>query len=158
MRRSSRRIWLFVAAALVAAPALGDGQDYRFDSLRINRPIARATPPGAKTAVVFFTVDNSSNNIERLLRASTPVAGGVAMHQMAIEDGVMKMRAIPSVEINPGGRLELRPDGYHLMLIDLKQPLKVGETFPLMLTFQRTGTVRTVVTVEEMGATPTRAR
>jgi copper(I)-binding protein len=52
----------------------------------------------------------------------------------------------------------LAPDGYHLMLVDLKQPLRVGETFPLMLTFQRAGTVRTVVTVEPMGAAPPRTR
>lgn len=146
---------LAVGVALIAAPA--SGGEYRFDSLRIDHPIARATPPGAKTGAVYFTVDNGSNSIERLLHASTPIAGGVALHQMAIENGVMRMRAIPSVEINPGGRLELKPDGYHLMLIDLKQPLKVGETFPLMLTFQRTGTVRTVVTVEEMGASPARS-
>ena len=150
--------WVTVAVGVALIATAATAEDYRFDSLRIDRPIARATPPGAKTGAVYFTVDNGSNNAERLLHASTPIAGGVALHQMAIENGVMKMRAIPSVEINPGGRLELKPDGYHLMLIDLKQPLKVGETFPLMLTFQRAGTVRTVVTVEEMGASPTRSR
>jgi len=70
----------------------------------------------------------------------------------------MKMRAIPSVEIGPGGRLELKPDGYHLMLVELKQPLRAGETFPLMLTFERAGTIRTMVTVEPMGAAPPRSR
>jgi len=150
--------WATVAVGVALIATAATAEDYRFDSLRIDRPIARATPPGAKIGVVYFTVDNGSNSAERLLHASTPIAGGVALHQMAIENGVMKMRAIPSVEINPGGRLELKPDGYHLMLIDLKQPLKAGDTFPLMLTFQRAGTVRTVVTVEEMGASPTRSR
>jgi len=149
--------WATVAVGVALFATAATAED-RFDSLRIDRPIARATPPGAKTGAVYFTVDNGSNSAERLLHASTPIAAGVSLHQMAIENGVMKMRAIPSVEINPGGRLELKPDGYHLMLIDLKQPLRVGETFPLMLTFQRAGTVRTVVTVEEMGASPTRSR
>lgn len=143
---------------LAALPAEALAQDYRFGGLRITAPVARATPPGAKTGAIYLTVDNGSNDIERLLRVSSPIAGGVAMHQMAFEDGLMKMRAIPSIEINPGGRLELKPDGYHLMLIDLKQPLKVGEKFPLMLTFERGGTIRVVVTVEEMGATPAKSR
>jgi hypothetical protein len=128
----------------------------RFDTLRVDHPVARATPPGAKTAAVYFTVGNAGSQTERLLRASTPVAGGVVLHQMAVDDGVMKMRAIPSLEIRPGARVELKPDGYHLMLVDLKQSLKVGETFPLMLTFDRAGTIRTVVTVEEMGVARSR--
>ena len=148
---------LVLSTVLAALPAFA-AQEYRADALRIADPVARATPPGARTAVVYFTVDNASNDSERLLRASTPVAGGVSLHQMAFEDGVMKMRAIPSVEIGPGGRLELKPDGYHLMLVELKQPLRAGETFPLMLTFERAGTIRTVVTVESMGAAPARSR
>jgi hypothetical protein len=127
-------------------------RDYEFDTLRIDAPIARATPPGAKTALVFFTVSNVSNRTERLLRASTPVAAGVVLHQMAQSGGMMTMRAVPSLEIGPGMRLELGPGAYHLMLIELRQPLKPGEQFPLTLTFQRLGTVTTTVTVEDMGA------
>ncbi len=54
----------------------------------------------------------------------------------------------------PGGRLELRPDGYHLMLLDLKQPLKAGERFPMTLTFEHAGTIQISVWVEGFGATP----
>ncbi|HTP48519.1 MAG TPA: copper chaperone PCu(A)C [Casimicrobiaceae bacterium] len=158
MRNALHGVMLGVCAMLAALPTGTLAQDYRFGGLRITAPVARATPPGAKTGAIYLTIDNGSNDIERLLRVSSPIAGGVAMHQMAFEDGLMKMRAIPSIEINPGGRLELKPDGYHLMLIDLKQPLKVGEKFPLMLTFERGGTIRVVVTVEEMGATPAKSR
>src|SRR5215471_14230405 len=149
--------WVTVAVGVALIATAATAEDYRFDSLRIDHPIARATPPGARTGAVYFTVDNASNESERLMRASSPVSGGVALHQMAHEDGVMKMRAVPSVEIGPGGRLELKPDGYHLMLIDLKQPLRAGETFPLMLTFERAGTIRTMVTVESMGSAPPRS-
>ena len=112
---------------------------------------------GARTGAVFFTVDNASKEADRLLRASTPIAAGIVLHQMALEDGVMKMRAVPSVEVRAGGRLELKPNGYHLMLLDLKQPLKVGEKFPLTLTFEDVGTVLISVWVEEMGAMGGRA-
>ena len=149
---------LLWGAALASWPALPAAQETRFGTLRIDHAVARATPPGARTGAVYFTADNAANQRERLLRASSPVAGGVALHQMAVEDGMMKMRAIPSLEIGPGARLELKPDGYHLMLVDLKQPLRVGETFPVMLTFERAGTIRMMVTVEPMGEGPARSR
>jgi hypothetical protein len=132
----------------------GLAEEYQLDTLRIDRAMARATPPGAKTGVVFFIVDNAANTTDRLLHASTPIAAGVALHQMAVDDGMMKMRAVPSIEIRPGGRLELQPGGYHLMLLDLKQALKVGEKFPLTLTFARGGVITISVPVEDMGATP----
>ena len=143
-----------LTSALVLAAGPGAKHEYEFGSLRIDRPIARATPPGAKTGAVFFTIDNAGNTTDRLLHASTPVAAGVALHQMAQAGGMMTMRAVPSLEIRPGGRLELGPGGYHLMLVDLKQPLKTGDRFPLVLTFEHTGTVTTTVLVEDMGATP----
>jgi len=141
---------LVAGAALAANPSSPAG--YRFEPLRIDQPIARATPPGAKTGAVFFTIDNAGNRAERLLRASTPVAAGVVLHQMTQSGGMMTMRAVPSLEIGPGMKLELGPGAYHLMLIDLKQPLKSGERFPLTLTFERLGTVTVSVTVEDIGA------
>ncbi|HEV3241245.1 MAG TPA: copper chaperone PCu(A)C [Casimicrobiaceae bacterium] len=144
-------ITLTVAAGLVVRPALA-AHEYRPDSLRIDHPFARATPPGARVGGVFLTVDNFGNTADRLVRASTPIAAGVALHQMALEGGLMKMRAVPSVEVMPGGRLELRPNGYHLMLLDLKQPLKAGERFPLSLTFEHAGTILISVWVEDLGA------
>jgi copper(I)-binding protein len=154
-RRASRR-WMSAVLALTAFPALAANPaptEYRFDTLRIDQPIARATPPGAKTGAVYFTIENEGNRTERLLHASTPIASGVALHQMAQTGGMMTMRAVPSLEILPGARVELGPGAYHLMLIELKQPLKAGDKFPLVLTFQRIGTVTTTVTVEDMDAT-----
>ncbi len=156
MRWMSALFAVVVTAALAAGPDAP--QEYRFDPLRIEQPVARATPPGATTGIVFFTIENASKDSERLLRASTPVAAGVVLHQMAQSGGMMRMRAVPSLEIGPWARLELGPGGYHLMLIDLKQPLRAGERFPLTLTFERIGTVTTMVTVEEMGAVPGKRR
>lgn len=145
---------LALTSALAPWAASGAAREDEYGSLRIDRPFARATPPGAKTAAVFLTIDNAGKTTDRLLRASTPIAGGVVLHQMAETGGMMTMRAVPSFEIIPGGRLELAPGGYHLMLIDLKQPLKTGDRFPLILTFEQTGTVTMTVWVEDMGATP----
>jgi copper(I)-binding protein len=140
-----------MAAGLAAFPVRAADH---LESLQIDHATARATPPGAKSGVVFFTVDNAGNTADRLVRASTPIAAAVALHQMALDGGVMRMRAVPSIEVIPGGKLELTPSGYHLMLLDLKQPLKAGDRFPLTLTFERGGTIQIAVSVEGMGAMP----
>jgi len=145
------RASLALVATLMLAPSAAPAE-YRFDTLRIDQLVARAPPPGAKTCAVYFTIENVGNRTERLLRASSPIAAGVALHQMAQSGGMMTMRAVPSLEIVPGGRVELRPGAYHLMLIDLKQPLRTGDKFPLVLTFERLGTVTTTVTVEDIAA------
>ena len=158
---SSPSRWILaLLLGLLAAPAWTAPAPklYQFGPITIEQPIARATPPGAKTGAVYFTIENAGKDAERLLRASTPVAAGVVLHQMAQKGGMMTMRAVPSLEIGPGARLELGSSGYHLMLIDLKQPLKVGDRFPLTLTFEHLGTVTTSVTIESMGAAPTSAR
>ena|SRR5437762_707945 len=150
------RTWLtwIIAAMPAALPIVGSAQEYRLDPFLIDRPIARATAPGATTGVVFFTISNAGNTTDRLLRASTPIAAGVALHQMAVDEGMMKMRAVPSLELRPGARLELQPGGYHLMLLGLKQPLKAGEKFPITLIFERAGALTVPVQVEALGAVP----
>jgi len=150
------RTWLtwIIAAMPAALPIVGSAQEYRLDPVLIDRPIARATAPGATTGVVFFTISNAGNTTDRLLRASTPIAARVALHQMAVDEGMMKMRAVPSLELRPGARLELQPGGYHLMLLDLKQPLKAGEKFPITLIFERAGALTVPVQVEPLGAMP----
>jgi periplasmic copper chaperone A len=149
---------LVLCCALAMSSTALCANQYRVNTLRIDHPFARATPPGARTGGVFLTVDNAGRESDRLLRASTPLAAGVVIHQMVVDGGIMKMRAVPSLEVHPGGRLELKPNGYHLMLLDLKQPLKVGEKFPLTLTFERSGAVLISVVVEDVGAMPAERR
>ena len=144
------RLWPALCFSVTLLPNVVLAQDYVLKPLKIDRPFARATPPGAKTGGVFFTVENRGEIGDTLIRASSPIAGSVELHQMAIEAGLMKMRAIPAVEVKPGGKLELKPGGYHLMLFDLRQPLKKGDKFPLMLTFARAGTLEISVVVEDM--------
>jgi len=153
------KLWPALCFSVALLPNAVLAQDYVLKSLKIDQPFARATPPGAKTGGVFFTVENRGGISDTLIRASSPIAGTVELHQMAVEAGVMKMRAIAAVEVKPGGKLELTPGGYHLMLFDLRQPLKKGDKFPLTLTFARAGTLEVSVVVGDMtmpiGATRT---
>ncbi|MCX7176551.1 MAG: copper chaperone PCu(A)C [Proteobacteria bacterium] len=68
-----------------------------------------------------------------LLGASSPVAGVVEVHEMTMDNGVMKMRALPRLSLPVGKAVALRPGSYHIMLMDLKQPLKKGDSVPLTL-------------------------
>jgi len=139
-----------LAAALASGTALAD--EYRAKTLRISNAFARATPPGAKVAGAFMSIENQGKETDRLVSASSPVAGLVEIHEMAMDGGLMKMRAVKVIDLKPGATVELRPGGYHVMLEDLKQPLKQGEQVPVLLTFEKAGTVEIKVKVEPMGA------
>jgi copper(I)-binding protein len=144
-----------IAFALLAATlccGAAFAQDFRVKSLQVSSPFARATPPGARVAGAFMTIKNQGTETDRLVSASSPVAGLVEIHEMAMDGGMMKMRAIKGIDVKPGTAVELKPGGYHVMLEDLKQPLKEGDRIPLRLTFEKSGTVEVIVHVEAMGA------
>lgn len=132
--------------ALALSPVVGFAHDYQLKSLSIDHPFTRATPPGAKSGGAFFVVENASPTPDKLIGAASPAAGAVEIHQMVMDGGVMKMRAMPALEVPAGGKLELKPGGYHVMLIDLKRPLKKGDIVPLKLKIQ--GPDKQVTTVE----------
>ena len=139
-----------LAVALASGTAVAD--EYKARTLRISNAFVRATPPGAKVAGAFMSIENQGKETDRLVSASSPVAGLVEIHEMAMDGGLMKMRAVKGIDLKPGATVELRPGGYHVMLEDLKQPLKQGEQIPVLLTFERAGTVEIKVKVEPMGA------
>lgn len=143
-------------AVLLLACTFGAGaasaHEYALKSLKIDHPFARATPPGAKTGGVFVTVENTGSQSDRLISVSSPVAGVADLHEMKVDAGVMRMRGVAALEVKAGETLELKPGGYHVMLSELRQPLKVGDKFPLTLKFENSGTVEVSVWVEEMGA------
>jgi copper(I)-binding protein len=143
-------IALLIGCASCANAALA--HDYVLKSLKIDHPFARATPPGAKTGGVFVTVENTGSRPDRLTGVSSPVAGVAGIHEMRIDAGVMRMRDVAGLEVKAGETLELKPGGYHVMLSELRQPLKSGDRFPMTLTFENAGAVEVSVWVEDMGA------
>jgi len=136
------RYWL-IAAALLALPA--------WAQVSAEQPWTRATPPGAKVGGGFMKL-RSSGAADRVVGASSPVAGRVEMHVTMREGDVMKMREVTAFEVPAGGTFELKPGGAHLMLMDLKRPLKKGEKVPLTLKLEKGGELKLELTVEEMGA------
>ena len=80
----------------------------------------------------------------------SPAAGVVEIHEMKMEKDVMKMAAIPSLSVPAGGAVELKPGGYHLMLMDLKSPLAAQSKIPLTLTFESANGVKSKVEVQAL--------
>ena len=102
----------------------------------------RATAPGQKTAAGYMTIRNKSAQPERLVGGSSQAAAKLETH-VSIKDGdIMRMREVKAYEIPAKGTFELKPNGSHLMLVDLKRPLKEGEKVPVVLKFEKSGEVK----------------
>ena len=97
----------------------------------VTDPWVRGTVPQQQATGAFMQITSAQGG--KLVSASSPVAGVVEIHEMAMDGNVMKMRAIPGLDLPPGKAVVLKPGGYHVMLMGLKQPLKDGETVPLTL-------------------------
>lgn len=131
-------------ALLAALPA--------WAQVTVERPWGRATPPGATIGVGFMLLKNAGATAERVVGASSPVAGSVQMHVTTRLGDVMRMRQVESFDIPAGGAFELKPGGAHLMLVGLRRPLTQGERVPLSLRLERGGELRIELSVAAMGA------
>ena len=136
---------LFTATARAEEVKAGD--------LVISQVWSRATPGGAKIAGGYLTIENKGSTADRLIGGSGDFAGRVEVHEMAMNNGVMTMRSLDKgLAIEPGKTVKLAPGGYHLMLMDLKSPLKQGDKVPLTLEFQKAGKVKLALEVQGVGA------
>ena len=145
----------FVLAALMSAMCATSAlaEDVKAGDLVISQGWTRATPGGAKIGGGFLTIENKGTVPDKLIGASADAAGKIEVHEMAVTDGVMKMRPLENgLAIEPGKSVKLAPGGYHLMMMDLKNPLKEGEKLPVTLQFEKAGKVAVTLDVEGVGA------
>jgi copper(I)-binding protein len=103
-------------------------------TVKVEDAWVRGTVATQKASGAFMRLTPSAN--ARLISAQSPVAGVVEIHEMAMENDIMKMRQIPGLDLAAGRTMELKPGGYHVMLMDLKQQLKGGESVPITLVFE----------------------
>ena len=149
----TRRVLFGQAIAWAAAAALSTaahGHGVTHGDLLLDHPYAVPSLAGASNGAAFLRgIQNKGEQADRLLSASSPVAARVELHRMAMDQGVMRMREMPAIELPPKTITPLRHKGqYHLMLMDLKQPLKDGERFDLTLNFERAGSQTVKVWVQ----------
>ncbi|WP_192253120.1 copper chaperone PCu(A)C [Mesorhizobium silamurunense] len=144
----------FVLLILLACVRGALAHEFKAGDLEIGHPWSRATPPGAKVAGGYFTVTNKGSAPDRLLSISSDISDTAGVHEMGVKDGVMTMRPINGgLEIPAGGKIALKPGGFHVMFIGLKRQPKQGEKFPATLTFEKAGSVTVEFAVEGMGET-----
>jgi periplasmic copper chaperone A len=133
------------------APARAE--EVRAGDLVITQAWSRATPGGAKVGGGYLTIENKGSVPDRLIGGSADVADKIQVHEMATNNGVMTMRPLDKgLVIEPGKTVKLAPGGYHLMLLDLKSPLKQGDKLPVTLNFERAGKVTLSLDVQGIGA------
>jgi len=144
---------LVLAAALVVIAGSSVAQTYKAGTIEIAQPWARATPKGATIGAGYMKITNTGTEPDRLVSGSVAFAQRFEVHSMTMEQGVMKMREIKDgLEIKPGETVELKPGGYHVMFVGLKEPLKQGEDVTVTLKFAKAGTVEVKYPVEGIGA------
>ena len=119
----------FIASVLAVSAALLGGN--ALAQVTVKDAWVRATVAQQKATGAFMQLQSAQD--VRLVGALSPVAGVVEVHEMAMVGDVMTMRAIPSLPLPAGKTVELRPGGYHVMLMDLKAAVKDGETVPVTL-------------------------
>ncbi|TIV69654.1 MAG: copper chaperone PCu(A)C [Mesorhizobium sp.] len=142
---------VFVLLLLLACVSGAPAHEFKAGDLEIGHPWSRATPPGAKVAGGYFTVTNKGSSPDRLLSISSEISDKAELHEMGVKDGVMTMRPVSGgLEIPAGGKVELKPGGYHIMFTGLKRQPKKGEVFAATLTFESAGAVKVKFAVQAM--------
>jgi hypothetical protein len=129
-----------IASALVLAGAAAQAQTTVKDAW------VRGTVAQQKATGLFAQITSAAGG--RLVSVSSPVAGVVEIHEMTMEGSTMRMRAVPALELPAGRTVKLEPGGYHVMLMDLKQQVRPGDTVPVMLVIEGAGGKRETVEVK----------
>lgn len=150
MRLASR----FAGLVLLVATSCARAHGYSVGDIDIAHPYAVPTPMGATTGAGYIEeMTNKGSTDDRLVGVSSIAAARVELHAMSMDGDVMRMRQVPGIVIPAKGRVDMAPgNGYHLMLVGIKQPLKVGDKIPIKLTFAKAGSVAVELTVQSRGA------
>ena len=133
MKRIALAVMFFAALPVMAQVTVKD-------------PWVRATVSQQKATGAFMQITSAQD--ARLIEARSPVAGVVEIHEMTMEKDVMKMRAVKGLDLPAGKSVELKSGGYHVMLMDLKQQMKEGDTVPLSLVVEGKDKQRTTIEIK----------
>ncbi len=122
---------LLIASAVFAGPRI-----------EIKDPWVRLVPPVSTMSAAYMEIVNSGDQSDKLVGVETDISKKAEIHTTLMENGTAKMRHVKEIEIPAGGSVKLRPGGYHIMLIDLKDPLKESQKVTIKLKFLKSGEVK----------------
>ena len=144
---------IIVLAILVWSGTRGNAEDTMASGVKISAAWTRATPKGAPVGGGYLTITNSGTASDRLIGGSSDAATRFEIHDMSMDNGVMKMRPVEAgIEIKPGQTVELKPGGFHVMFVGLKRPFEQGDHVKAILKFEKAGAVAVDFMVEGIGA------
>lgn len=152
-----KKLFTFLFAAFIAVGSFGNlaaAHEQKLGDLILHHAWSRETPKGAKTGAAYVKIENTGDSPDQLLSVASDIAAMTEVHQMTMDNDMMKMGAAGPVDIPAHGTVELKPHGLHIMLMGLKKPLSQGDTFPVTLTFAKAGKVDLQVVVgkvDDMG-------
>lgn len=137
--------WCWLVAGLFCSSAFAQG-------VEVSEPWVRATVAGQQVSGAFMTIQSERD--ATLVGAKSPLAGSVEIHEMKMDAGRMKMRAIPRLALPAGKAVELAPGGHHLMMFGLTKPLVAGSRVPLELIIETAGGKRRQLAVDALVKSP----
>jgi copper(I)-binding protein len=135
-----------LSRSLVAAALLACVAAQAQTAPKVEAAWARPTVAGQSAGGAFLKITGGAS-ADRLVAVSAPVAKATELHTMKMEGNVMRMHAVPGIDVPAGQAVELKPGGLHVMFMGLSEPLKAGATFPLTLRFEKAGEVKVDVKV-----------
>lgn len=136
---------LLVSSGVLAAAA---------DNVTVQDPYVRLAPPNAPATGAFMVIKNNGDKDVKVTKADNPVSRVTELHNHINEGGVMKMRPVQAIDIKSKGEAVLQPGGLHVMLIDLKAPMKEGDVVPITLNFDDGSSKKVDAKVIKPTATP----
>ena len=150
---SLQRVILCLAVLLVGSAGPAISQDQTDGAITLSGAWSRATPPAARNGALYLTIRNNGAAPDRLIAIATDAAASAELHEMTMDNGVMRMRALSEgLTVAPGATVALAPGGLHSMLIGLKNRLQTGDNFTATAIFEIAGRIEFTVPVMTMGA------
>ena len=143
---------ILLVALMVVGVSQAMAHEYTSKGVTVAHPWARATPGGAKVGGAYLQIKAAAGRSDRLVAVRSPAAGAAELHNHIMENGIARMRRVDAIAVPAGKSVTLKPGGYHLMLTDLKAPLKEGDLLKLTLVFEKAGEIEVEATVEPLGA------
>ncbi|MGJ7515763.1 copper chaperone PCu(A)C [Pseudomonas baetica] len=142
---------LFVVAALLLPACFANAHEYKVGELHIDHPWSQELPPNAPNVAAYFVIHNEGQTADRLLSVDSPIASVAQLHEHVMQNDVMKMEHVPSVEVPAGGEVTFAPMAYHVMLLNPndRNLLSDGKRFPITLHFEKAGDVTVEVAVQK---------
>lgn len=160
MRLTALAASLFALTISAASPSYAEQEhqhavpavEAAHSTIKVSTAWSRELPPTAPVGAAFMSIENHSDQPDRLISADSSIADITELHAHMHEGDVMRMVKVEAIDVPAHGQLTLEPGGYHIMLIDLKKPLVAGEQLPLTLQFEHAGQVDVIVDIKSSDA------